>query len=84
VNLGGGVALEGQQSVVAAHAASVVAHADELAPARLDLDADAGGPGVERVLQQLLDHRGRTLHHFAGGDLVGDLVGEYADASHRD
>ena len=29
--------------------------------------------GVERVLDQLLDHRRRPLDHLAGGDLVGDL-----------
>ncbi len=56
--------------------------ADELAAAAFDFDADAGGAGVERVFEQLLDHGRRTVHHFAGGDLVGDLVGEYADAAH--
>ena len=80
--LGGGVALEGQQGVVAVHALAVVGDADELAPARLDLDADAVGAGVQSVLQQLLHHRGRPVHHLAGGDLVGNLVGEYADAAH--
>ena len=41
-----------------------------------------GRAGVERVLEQLLDHRGGPLHHFAGGDLVGDLIGKNADAAH--
>jgi hypothetical protein len=53
-----------------------------LPPARLDLDADAAGAGVQGVLQQFLDHRGRPVHHLAGGDLVGNLVGKYADAAH--
>ena len=77
------MALEGQHGVVAAHAVAVVAHADELAPARLDLDADARGTGVQRVLQQLLHHGGGALHHLAGGDLVCDLGGEYTDAAHN-
>src|SRR5437588_669253 len=29
---------------------------------------------VERVLQQLLHYRGRTLDYFAGGDLVCNLI----------
>ncbi len=77
-----GVALEGEQRVVAYHAAAVVHDADELAAAAFDLDADAGGAGIERVFEQFLDHGRGTVHHFAGGDLVGDLVGEYVDAAH--
>ena len=76
------MALEGQQRVVAVHALAVVGDADESAPACLDLDADAIGAGVQRVLQQFFDDRGRPVHHFAGGDLVGNLVGKYADAAH--
>ena len=77
------MALEGQQRVVAVHALAVVGDADEPPPARLDFDADAGGAGVEGVLQQLLDHRGGPVHHLAGGDLVGNLVGKNADAAHK-
>jgi hypothetical protein len=80
--LGGGVALEGQQGVVAVHAVAVVGDADQPAPARLDLDADAAGAGVQGVLQQFFHHRGRPVHHLAGGDLVGNLVGKNADAAH--
>ncbi len=76
------MALEGEQRVVAHHAAAVVRDADELAAAAFDFDADAGGAGIERVFEQFLDHGRGTVHHFAGGDLVGDLVGEYADAAH--
>ena len=78
----GGVALEGQQGVVAHHAAAVVGDLDELLAAGFDLDPDAGGAGVERVLEQFLDHRSRALHHFAGGDLVGNGFGENVDAAH--
>ena len=45
--LGGGVALEGEQGVVPDHAVAVVGDADELAAAGFDFDADAGGAGVE-------------------------------------
>ena len=40
-------------------------------------------PGVERVLQQLLHHRRGPVHHLAGGDLVGNLVGKNANAAHK-
>ena len=56
--------------------------ADQPPPAGFHFDAQVRRAGVERVLQQLLDHRSRPLHHFAGGDLIGDLVGKNADAAH--
>jgi hypothetical protein len=31
-------------------------------------------PGVQRVFEQFLHHRSRTLHHLAGGDLVGNAL----------
>ena len=80
--LGGGVALEGEQGVVVDHAVAVVGDADELAAAGFDLDADAGGSGVEGVFEELFDDGGGALDDFAGGDLVGHEVGEDADAAH--
>ena len=82
LDLRGRVALEGQQGVVAHHAAAVVGDLDELLAAGLDLNLDARRTGIERVLQQLLHHRRRPLHHFAGGDLVRDVFGENVDAAH--
>ena len=41
--LAGGVALEGQQRVVAQHAAAVVGDADQAPAAALDIDANVGG-----------------------------------------
>ena len=76
------MAFKSQQSVVAHHAAAVVGDADQLPPSALDRDDDAAGAGVERILQQLLDHRSRPVDHLAGGDLVGHLVGQYVDAAH--
>ena len=82
--LAGGVALEGEESVVLDHAVAVVGDADELAAAGFDFDADAGGSGVEGVFEELFDDGGGTLDDFAGGDLVGHQVGEDADAAHGD
>ena len=77
-----GVALEGQQGVVAHHAAAVVGDPQQTPAAGLDLDADVGGAGVEGVFEKLLDYRGGALDDFAGGDLIGDLVGENSNAAH--
>ena len=80
--LAGGVALEGQQGVVAQHAAAIVGDADQAAAAGFHFDAQVGRAGVERVFEQLFDHRSGPLDHLTGGDFVGDLVGEDADAAH--
>ncbi len=77
------MALEGQQRIVAAHAVAVVGDADQPPPARLNLDANALRASVQSVLQQLLDHRSGPIHHLAGSDLVGNLVGKNADAAHK-
>ena len=76
------MALEGQQSIVPAHSLAIVGDADELASAGLDLDADASRSRVQRVLQQLLHNRRRSLHHLARCDLVSYLVRQYADSAH--
>jgi len=47
------------------------------------LDAQALRARVEGVLHQLLDDRGRALHHLAGGDLADEQVGEGLDGGHR-
>ena len=74
--------LKSQQGIVASHAMAIVGNADQLAPASLDLNANARCFGIQRVLQQLFHHRRGPLHHLARGDLVGNLVGKDADATH--
>ena len=77
-----GVALKGQHGIVAHHAAAVIGDLDQLLPARLDLNADARGTGVQRVLQQFLHYRRGTLDHLAGSDLVGNSFGKDVDFAH--
>ncbi len=81
-DLAGGVAEDGQARVFAVHAGAVVGDADQLDAAGLDVDADAAGAGVERVLEQLLDDAGGALDDLARGDLVGEIVGEEVDRGH--
>src|SRR6185295_18630385 len=51
--------------------------------ARLELDPDLGRPGVQGVLDQLLDHRRRALDDLARGDLRDQGVREMMNARHR-
>ena len=76
------MALERQHGVIAHHAAAVVGNLDQLLPARFDADFNARCPGIKRVLEHFLYHGSRALHHLAGGDLVGNGLGEYVDAAH--
>ena len=39
-------------------------------------------PASMRVLDQLLDDRGRPLDDLAGGDLVGEIGGQARDLAH--
>ena len=70
VELGGGMALDRQRQLLGRHAAAVVGHGDQRAAAPRSARCDARRAGIERVLDQLLDHRGRPLDHLAGSDPV--------------
>jgi hypothetical protein len=41
-----------------------------------NLCAGAARVSVEGILDEFLDDGRRPLNHFAGGDLVGDMLGE--------
>ena len=70
VELRGGVALDREFEVGARHALAVVGDTDQSAAAAVGEYVDARRAGVERVLDQLLDHARRPLDHLAGGDAV--------------
>ena len=55
----------------------------EAPAARLDRDVDRARAGVERVLDQFLDGRGRPLDHFAGGDAIDEQGIEAANRHGR-
>ena len=66
------------------HASPVVGDADEAPSAGLDRDLDRRRAGVERILDQLLDRRGRPLDHLAGGDAVDEQRIETANRHGRE
>ena len=74
--------LHAQLRVLPTHAGPVVADPDEAAAAVLQIDLDAFRAGVQRVLDQLLDHGSGALDDLAGGDLIGERRVEQVDAGH--
>ena len=73
------MALDREREVGARHAGAVVGDADQAPPAAVGHDLDAACAGVERVLDQFLDHARRPLDHLAGGDAVDGGFGKLAD-----
>ena len=69
--LAGSVMPESQGQFAGGDAAAVVGDADFGHAAAADGHGDAGGSGVQGILNQFLDHRGGVLNDFAGGDLCG-------------
>ena len=67
----------------AIHAAAVVGDRDQRAAAVVQRDLDAPRAGVDGVLDQLLDRRGRPLDHLAGGDAVDQIGRQEADRHRR-
>ena len=81
--LAGGVALESQHGIVAQHPAAVIGNPNQSPAAVFDFDTKRFSARVQRIFEQLLDHRRWPLHDLARGDLVGNLVGKNADTAHR-
>ncbi len=71
--------LDRQQQVRLVHAGAVVLDPDQPQPAARRGQPDAGRAGVDGVLDQLLNHARRPLHHLAGGDLVDERLGQLPD-----
>ena len=78
-DLAGGVALQAHDRILAPHADAVIDDADALSATPLHLDPDVGGGRVQRVFDQLLHDRRRTLDDLPRGDLVGHRVRQHLD-----
>ena len=78
-DLAGRVPGKRQRQFVPVDAATVVAHPDQLRPARSYVDMDIVGAGVETVFDELLDDGGRPLDDLAGSDLVDEVAGQLLD-----
>ena len=65
---------DGHRKIGPPHALAVIADGNEPPAASVGENVNARGAGVERVLDQLLDHARRTLDHLAGGDAIDDRL----------
>src|SRR5205823_3322887 len=63
-------------------AAAVVFHLHAADAAFLERHGERSCTGVQAVLEQLLQHRGGTLDHFAGRDLADENLGQDANGGH--
>jgi hypothetical protein len=81
-NLAGGMTFETQPGILRVHAGPIVLHADQFLAAVLDCDVHALSAGIDGVLNQFLDDRGRPLDDLAGRNLVGEIVSKTRDARH--
>ena len=75
LQLGGSMPLERQRHLGRRDPRSVVGHLDQAATTALDAHADGACPGIEGVLDQLLDDRRGSFNHLTGGDGGGDVFG---------
>ena len=82
MELGGGMAHEGNAGVLGRHALAVVLDTDIGRAAVADFDGDTVGARVKGIFHELLDDGGGALHHFAGGDHIRHMRGEYVDFGH--
>jgi hypothetical protein len=78
-DLAGGVARYRQRQLFRCDAAAVVTDADQADTALFQIDVDAAGAGIDRVLDQFLDHRRGPFDHFASGDLVDEDLRQRPD-----
>ena len=77
------MAQNGKREILGIHSATVVLDQDEIGTACGCRNIDAGGAGIERVLDQLLDRTRGPLDHLARGDSVDRALGETTDTRTR-
>ena len=82
-DLAGGMALEGHRQLFRGNAASVVFDADQPNPTGAQTHMNLAGTGIECVVQQLAQHRRRSLNDLASSDLTDQFIGKFADGSRQ-
>ena len=78
LQLGGRIASNRQRDFLRRDSRTVIGHLDKAATALFDANLDGPSTGVERVLDQLLDDRGRPLDDLTRSDRRRDALGENA------
>ena len=73
-----GVPLERERHVFGRHAAAVVGYLDKVGSPAHQAHSDAGGAGVDRIFDQLLQRAGGPFDHFTGSDTIDEMFGQAA------
>jgi hypothetical protein len=68
------MSLEAKKSIIPVHAATVITHRHKTRPAADEFYPDFSGAGVQAILNQLFDQRGRAFNDFPCRHLAGDLI----------
>jgi hypothetical protein len=67
------MALQRQRQLITCDAAAIIDDANAPQPATFDFHPNSAGTGIQTVLDEFFDHRGRTCHHLTGCDLIDEL-----------
>jgi hypothetical protein len=62
---------------------AIVGNGDALDPALFQAHRDVAGAGIERILEQFLDHGRWPIDDLAGRDLGDELIGQGLDWAER-
>ena len=73
--LGGCVSQKGGSGIFRGHAAAVVGDPQKGHAAVANLNGDFGATCIHGIFQQFFYYAGRPLHHFTGGNEVGNMGG---------
>ena len=78
------MAFERHRQLFRGNAATVVFDADQPNATGAQAHLDVAGSGIQRVVQQLAQHRCRSLDHLASGDLTDQFIGKLADGARQE
>ena len=53
-------------------------------PHGVDRARTGAGRGLAHAIQQLFENRSWSFYYLAGSDLVGNMLGKYVNAGHRE
>ena len=77
------MALERHTEFRRRHPEAIIADGDQRGASVSDIDSQMRCAGVQGVLDQFLDHRGRALNNFPRGDLIDQRIGQRTDPALR-
>ena len=77
------MAVERKLDVVRMDTAAIVANADQADAASCQLDINRCRACIDTVFNDFFQGVGRAFDHFAGGDLVDEMVGQGGNSGHR-